>query len=135
MDKENKQPVVFNLHLIVDQHTDLLKRILDERSNVYLLVSGDDYETRDRNRLLIKENSMIQNNYRSNFTLTKRETEIIDYLAKGFLDKEIADSLGLSLHTVKNHLKNIYLKMKVNNRLEAIIEYLNLFEKSINIIS
>ncbi len=58
--------------------------------------------------------------------LTIREKEVMDLLATGLLNKEMAYTLGLSLNTVKNHLKNIYQKLEVKNRLEAIILYYRL---------
>lgn len=60
--------------------------------------------------------------------LTTREKEVMSLLSKGLLDKEMAYTLGLSLNTVKNHLKNIYHKLAVDNRLEAIIKYYHLDE-------
>lgn len=56
--------------------------------------------------------------------LTNRESELLKLLAEGYLNKEIADQLHLSLSTVKNHLQNIYIKLHVQNRSEAIIKYI-----------
>jgi len=56
--------------------------------------------------------------------LTARENELLILLAEGYLNKEIADQLQLSLSTVKNHLQNIYIKLHVQNRSEAIIKYM-----------
>ncbi len=56
--------------------------------------------------------------------LTAREYELLKLLAEGYLNKEIADQLTLSISTVKNHLQNIYLKLHVQNRSEAIIKYM-----------
>ncbi len=53
--------------------------------------------------------------------LTKAETLVYNILLKGKLDKEIADLLSISLNTVKKHNKSIYRKLKVRNRLEAIL--------------
>jgi DNA-binding NarL/FixJ family response regulator len=53
--------------------------------------------------------------------LTKAEQLVYDILLKGKLDKEIADLLSISLNTVKKHNKSIYRKLKVRNRLEAIL--------------
>jgi DNA-binding NarL/FixJ family response regulator len=53
--------------------------------------------------------------------LTKAEKLVYNILLKGKLDKEIADLLSISLNTVKKHNKSIYRKLKVRNRLEAII--------------
>ncbi len=57
--------------------------------------------------------------------LTTRENELLKLLAEGYLNKEIADKLSVTLSTVKNHLQNIYLKLHVQNRSEAIIKYFN----------
>jgi LuxR family transcriptional regulator of csgAB operon len=51
--------------------------------------------------------------------LTQRETEILDQLSRGYSNQHIADSLCISLHTVKTHLHNIYRKIGVGNRLLA----------------
>jgi len=52
--------------------------------------------------------------------LTDREKEILDYLALGFLYKEIADKLSISKETVKKHIHNIYEKLHVQTRTEAL---------------
>lgn len=52
--------------------------------------------------------------------LTERETEILDLLAKGYLYKEIADELFISKSTVKQHIHNIYGKLHVQTRTEAL---------------
>ncbi len=52
--------------------------------------------------------------------LTKKESEILDLLSKGFLYKEIADKTAISINTVKQHIHNIYEKLHVQNRTEAI---------------
>lgn len=51
--------------------------------------------------------------------LTKREAEILGYLAQGVTSKEIAATLFLSKRTVDFHLANIYAKLSVKNRLQA----------------
>src|SRR5215475_11218946 len=56
--------------------------------------------------------------------LTKREQEILALLAKGFLYKEIADQLGISLSTVRAHLHTVYEKLHVQSRTEAVVKYL-----------
>ena len=52
--------------------------------------------------------------------LTNRESEILDFLAKGYLYKEIATELFISKETVKKHIHNIYDKLHVQNRTEAL---------------
>ena len=56
--------------------------------------------------------------------LTPRELEILSLLAKGFLYKEIADQLHISLHTVRGHVHLVYEKLHVQSRSEAIIKFL-----------
>jgi len=56
--------------------------------------------------------------------LTKREGEILALLAKGYLYKEIADQLGISLSTVRAHLHTVYEKLHVQSRTEAVVKYL-----------
>lgn len=52
--------------------------------------------------------------------LTKREKEILLLIRQGFLSKEIAYKLNLSIYTVNNHRKNILAKLNVDNVIEAI---------------
>ncbi len=52
--------------------------------------------------------------------LTPREKEILDLLAKGYLYKEIASELFISIETVKRHIHNIYEKLHVQTRTEAL---------------
>lgn len=56
--------------------------------------------------------------------LTKREQEILALLAKGFLYKEIADRLGITLSTVRAHLHAVYEKLHVQSRTEAVVKFL-----------
>lgn len=53
-------------------------------------------------------------------TLSNRENEILQLLAKGLLYKEIADALAISPGTVRQHIHKIYEKLHVQNRTEAI---------------
>lgn len=52
--------------------------------------------------------------------LSKRENEILQLLSKGLLYKDIADRLGISVGTVRQHIHKIYEKLHVQNRTEAI---------------
>lgn len=54
--------------------------------------------------------------------LTEREAEVLDMLAKGLANKQIAAALGISEHTVKFHVSSIYAKLNVSNRTEAVRE-------------
>ncbi|HCA07288.1 response regulator transcription factor [Chryseobacterium sp.] len=57
--------------------------------------------------------------------LTEREKEILELLSKGLLYKEIADQKFISIDTVKKHVGNIYRKLHVSNKVEAINKFNN----------
>ncbi|WP_353779345.1 response regulator [Winogradskyella sp. 3972H.M.0a.05] len=52
--------------------------------------------------------------------LTNRETDVLEQLSKGLNYKQIADNLILSPSTVRKHIENIYKKLQVHNKLEAV---------------
>ena len=53
--------------------------------------------------------------------LTPRETEILKYIAQGYLNKQIAMELGISEQTIKNHVTSILRKLNANARTEAVV--------------
>ena len=55
--------------------------------------------------------------------LTEREKEILELLSQGLLYKEIADKKFISIDTVKKHVGNIYRKLHVNNKVEAVNKF------------
>jgi len=56
-------------------------------------------------------------------TLSTREYEILELLASGWGDKQIADKVGLSKHTVNTYLRRIYEKLHVHTRSQAVSKY------------
>ena len=56
--------------------------------------------------------------------LTPREEEVLSLAVKGYRSKEIADALSLSVQTVQTHFRNIYEKLHVRSRVEAVARYL-----------
>ncbi len=52
--------------------------------------------------------------------LSERENQVLQLIATGISVKEVSDQLSLSKHTVTKHLKNIYTKLHVTNRIEAV---------------
>jgi DNA-binding NarL/FixJ family response regulator len=59
-------------------------------------------------------------------SMTRRETDVLKAIAKGYSYTEIADILRLSPHTVTSHIKNIYRKLEVCSRGEAVFEAVQL---------
>jgi DNA-binding NarL/FixJ family response regulator len=58
-------------------------------------------------------------------TLSPRETEVLKLLAAGYIQKEVADQMGLTLPTVRTYVKRICAKLHVRSKVEAIIKYLS----------
>ena len=57
---------------------------------------------------------------RDSIKLTPREVEIINKIAEGLSNKEIAQRLSVEVQTIKNHIHNILDKLQLHNRLEAV---------------
>jgi DNA-binding NarL/FixJ family response regulator len=57
--------------------------------------------------------------------LSRRETEVLELLAQGYADKEIAAHLSVGYETIRTHLKNIYYKLHVSSRTAAVSKYLS----------
>lgn len=66
---------------------------------------------------MYKKNEVVE-------TLSDREKMVLDQLAKGLIGKEVADVLNISWGTVRKHVQNIYKKLQVNTRVEAVNMYL-----------
>jgi len=58
--------------------------------------------------------------------LTEREQAVLDYLGQGLAYKQIADKLGISINTIRTHLRHVYEKLHVQSRTEAVAKYLRL---------
>jgi DNA-binding NarL/FixJ family response regulator len=58
-------------------------------------------------------------------SLSPREAEVLELLAKGFLYKEIAESMKVTYATVHTHIRHIYEKLHVRSRTEAVAKHLN----------
>ena len=57
-------------------------------------------------------------------TLTAREQQILVELARGYRDKEIGEMLSISVPTVRTHVRNIYEKLHVRSRAEAVARFI-----------
>jgi LuxR family maltose regulon positive regulatory protein len=58
--------------------------------------------------------------------LSEREIDVLQLIAAGYKYQEVADQLVISVNTVRHHTKNIYSKLEVNNRTQAIKKAHNL---------
>lgn len=73
-----------------------------------------------------KLNSQISSDFSQN-SLSTREKEIIELISNGKIEKEVADELFISVKTVKTHISNIYTKLQVHNRVDALNKYYGKF--------
>jgi DNA-binding NarL/FixJ family response regulator len=62
----------------------------------------------------------INNTKKIDYSLTQREIELLEQLSKGITYEQIADNLFISYGTVRTHFQNIYKKMQVHNKMEAV---------------
>ncbi len=70
---------------------------------------------------LLRNPLQIQNQKdKEDITLTVRETEVLEQLSKGLSYNAIADNLIVSTGTVRKHIENIYKKLQVHNKIEAV---------------
>ena len=85
--------------------------------------------TREIARKMIETFKAPANPPRADVELTRRETEVLELLSKGCANKEIAQSLSISLDTVRYHLKQIYEKLHVRSRTEAVARWVGPVEQ------
>jgi DNA-binding NarL/FixJ family response regulator len=71
-------------------------------------------------RKLIGYFGPTNSNTKAQFDLTQREREIVELLANGMMYKEVASHLGISMDTVRTHVRHIYEKLRVRSRTEAV---------------
>lgn len=70
-------------------------------------------------------NTPAQSGTDDNQSLSPREREVLDMLARGFLYKEIAEALSISVRTVDTYIRRIYEKLHVRSRSQAVAKYVN----------
>ncbi len=70
-------------------------------------------EKQELQKILFKDIDKSENNSETKNRLSNRETTVLKYLVKGYTNREIADELFLSIHTVMTHRKNITRKLGI----------------------
>jgi LuxR family maltose regulon positive regulatory protein len=65
-----------------------------------------------------RQSSEVLQNYEA---LSERETDVLRLVARGYSNRQIADTLVVTLGTVKKHLNNVFGKLQVQNRTEAVV--------------
>ncbi len=74
---------------------------------------------------MVIDNMQQKQQLKDSYKLTDREKEILQLLSKGNSFKMIAGGLGLSIDTIRTHVKHIYEKLQVNSQIEAVSKALN----------
>jgi len=87
------------------------------------VASGGAPFTSEIARMVVRHFRRNQKVVREDERLSPRESQVLDLLSAGYRYKEIGDELGISVETVKFHVKNICEKMHVRNRAEAIAKH------------
>ena len=133
--KAKKDPVKV-LILTVHSEVEYLVKAVDIGANGYILKDSGSVELKQAIMDIINNASYIQpslipalNSRLINRdmdkeklkSLTKREVEILAQVASGMFNKEIANNLGISERTVKNHISNIFKKIDVSDRTQAAV--------------
>lgn len=133
--KAKKNPVKV-LILTVHSEVEYLVKAVDIGANGYILKDSGSEELKQAIMEIINNDSYIQpslipalNSRLINRdmdkeklkSLTKREVEILAQVASGMFNKEIANNLGISERTVKNHISNIFKKIDVSDRTQAAV--------------
>lgn len=105
-------------YLLKETNAEILKRsILDVMNGGAAMSPNIALKTL---KLLRNPNAMEEQNQQEEFQLSKRETEILEQLSKGLNYHQIADNLIISPSTVRKHIENIYKKLHVHNKMEAV---------------
>lgn len=124
------------IFLTVHNEVNYLMKAMDIGADGYVLKDSDSSELKKAINCVVSGESFIQPNliktYNSQMIkkdsdskkiegLTGRELEVLKLVAKGFLNKEIADDLNISERTVKNHVSSIFKKIDVVDRTQAAV--------------
>lgn len=86
---------------------------------IYTVKEGNTYIEETLHALM--NETIEQNNGKNSDKLTKREIEVLQHMAGGLSNREIANQLSISEKTVKNHASNIFQKLKVSDRTQAAV--------------
>lgn len=98
-----------------DSGTEIFQAIMDTLSGGAAMSPVIALKTLQLIRQPISKNQKTED-----FGLTERETELLTQLKNGLTYEEVAANLHISYHTVRKHIENIYRKLQVKNKVEAV---------------
>ncbi|MEO7991444.1 MAG: LuxR C-terminal-related transcriptional regulator [Chryseolinea sp.] len=76
--------------------------------------------TRPKTKVILRSDFNFNEIEFNRLGISKRELEVLQLMSQGFSNQEIADKLFISLNTVKTHSSNLFLKLEVKRRTQAI---------------
>ncbi len=77
-------------------------------------------KVRDLDKLEKNEPEITSDAFAKKYDLTDREAEVLSFISDGMSNADIAEKIFVSTNTIKYHIKNIYIKLDVKNRVEAL---------------
>jgi DNA-binding NarL/FixJ family response regulator len=129
-DIKKRSPRSYVIMLTVYEDPDMIFKTLAKGASGYLTKSSPTQKTIEAIREVIKGGGPMSPNVarlvvssfqkNKNSPLSKRETEILEHIANGKSGTRIAGELFIDAETVKSHIKNIYAKLHVNSKADAI---------------
>lgn len=76
--------------------------------------------TRPKTKVIVQKDFVFNEVEFNRLGISKRELEVLELMAEGFSNQEIADKLFLSLNTIKTHSANLFVKLDVKRRTQAV---------------
>ncbi len=86
---------------------------------IFLGVKYNNHRKAEVIKNIVNESNILSN---PDIDLTSRELEILHIISQGHSNQEIADKLFVSLNTIKTHINNIYSKLNVKRRTQAVLK-------------
>jgi DNA-binding NarL/FixJ family response regulator len=127
---KQKSPYSYIIMLTVYEDPDMIFRALSKGASGYLTKNSPTQKTIEAIREVIRGGGPMSPNVarlvissffkNKNSPLSKRETEILEHIANGKSGTRVASELFIDAETVKSHIKNIYAKLNVNSKADAI---------------
>ncbi len=114
-EKENIQAEITTLHTYLMMHQELTARCRETFHNLARSVITKTIETG-----LPSQSSSLSDLSMMHEPLSKREMEVLSYIVDGMSNQEIAHALVVTVGTVKRHVNNIYNKLNVHSRIQAV---------------
>lgn len=76
--------------------------------------------TRPKTKVIVQKDFVFNEEEFNRLGIRKRELEVLELMAQGFSNQEIADKLFVSLNTVKTHSANLFIKLDAKRRTQAV---------------